>query len=463
MFESPSVWKRAISALFILTAAGTLIAANLLTAETDDTLAPTSDGESLSGSGADLAGKLSQTEGATPVDVGEGDTPAAIRPARMVELRTESSSRTFWTLTATLGSFLSETGIVVNKDDKILADGVAIPRDALDDTDLPSVVEVGRFWRVTIDDGPNRQVLRTAAATVRAALQEAGISLNATDGAVPDLDETLAGDTMITVKRSFPLSIHVDGMYIQTRTYHSEMAEVLAQAGITLLENDYTIPDASALLKPNDLVQVIRVTKEYVTEDESIPYQTLWQGTDDLPIDTQAIISQGVPGVRRRRIQIRFENGIEVERAIDSEWVASDPVNEVVGYGTRIELGVVDTPEGPREYWRVVRMRATSYTAASSGKAPDEPGYGRTASGGPAGYGVVAIDRSVVPFRSYVFVPGYGIGYAGDTGSGIRGRWIDLGYEEENFVSWSGYVDVYYLTPVPPVEDINFLLPGRLP
>jgi 3D (Asp-Asp-Asp) domain-containing protein len=108
-------------------------------------------------------------------------------------------------------------------------------------------------------------------------------------------------------------------------------------------------------------------------------------------------------------------------------------------------------------------MRVTSYTAASSGKEPGDPGYGLTASGHQAGTGIVAVDRAVVPFRSDVYVPGYGVGFVGDTGGGVRGRWIDLGYHEDDYVSWSGYVDVYYLTPVPAPEDINYLLPTALP
>jgi 3D (Asp-Asp-Asp) domain-containing protein len=108
-------------------------------------------------------------------------------------------------------------------------------------------------------------------------------------------------------------------------------------------------------------------------------------------------------------------------------------------------------------------MRVTAYTAASAGKAPEHPGYGITASGLPAGTGIVAIDRTIVPWRSYVYVPGYGVGFAGDTGGGVKGRWIDLGYDEGELRSWSGYVDVYYLTPVPPAEQINYLLPTWLP
>jgi 3D (Asp-Asp-Asp) domain-containing protein len=71
----------------------------------------------------------------------------------------------------------------------------------------------------------------------------------------------------------------------------------------------------------------------------------------------------------------------------------------------------------------------------------------------------VAIDPNVVPFRSQIYVPGYGVAYAGDTGGGVKGRFIDLGYDEGKIEHWSGYVDVYYLTPVPDSGQINYLIP----
>ena len=164
------------------------------------------------------------------------------------------------------------------------------------------------------------------------------------------------------------------------------------------------------------------------------------------------------PGILRRRFRIVYQDGVQIEEVFVEEWVEQEPVNQVIGYGTRINTATIDTPEGPREYWRVVRMRATAYTAASSGKAPDHPTYGITASGVPAGTGVVAVDPNVVPFRSEVFVPGYGIGFVGDTGGGVKGRWIDLGYDEDELVAWNGYADVYYLTPIP--AEINYLAAG---
>jgi 3D (Asp-Asp-Asp) domain-containing protein len=51
---------------------------------------------------------------------------------------------------------------------------------------------------------------------------------------------------------------------------------------------------------------------------------------------------------------------------------------------------------------------------------------GRTATGMPVGWGVVAVDPSVIPLGSRLYIPGYGKGVAADVGAGIRGRIIDL-------------------------------------
>ncbi len=51
---------------------------------------------------------------------------------------------------------------------------------------------------------------------------------------------------------------------------------------------------------------------------------------------------------------------------------------------------------------------------------------GRTASGLPVGHGIVAVDPSVIPLGTRMFVPGYGEAVAADTGSAVRGAVIDL-------------------------------------
>jgi 3D (Asp-Asp-Asp) domain-containing protein/peptidoglycan hydrolase CwlO-like protein len=51
---------------------------------------------------------------------------------------------------------------------------------------------------------------------------------------------------------------------------------------------------------------------------------------------------------------------------------------------------------------------------------------GRTATGAPVGWGVVAVDPSVIPLGTRMTIPGYGEGIAADTGSAVVGATIDL-------------------------------------
>jgi peptidoglycan DL-endopeptidase CwlO len=67
--------------------------------------------------------------------------------------------------------------------------------------------------------------------------------------------------------------------------------------------------------------------------------------------------------------------------------------------------------------------------AAGSKLTVSSTGYclrGTTATGIPVAWGVIAVDPSVIPLGTRMFVPGYGEGVAADTGSAVKGRMIDL-------------------------------------
>ena len=61
---------------------------------------------------------------------------------------------------------------------------------------------------------------------------------------------------------------------------------------------------------------------------------------------------------------------------------------------------------------------------------------GKTATGMPVGPGVVAVDPSVIPLGSKMYVPGYGNGVAADVGSGIQGATIDLWMQQAQCMAW---------------------------
>ena len=64
---------------------------------------------------------------------------------------------------------------------------------------------------------------------------------------------------------------------------------------------------------------------------------------------------------------------------------------------------------------RTLTVSATAYSL---------PGH--TATGLPVGWGVVAVDPSVIPLGTHMYIPGYGEGVAADTGSAVVGNTIDL-------------------------------------
>jgi 3D (Asp-Asp-Asp) domain-containing protein len=61
---------------------------------------------------------------------------------------------------------------------------------------------------------------------------------------------------------------------------------------------------------------------------------------------------------------------------------------------------------------------------------------GRTATGMPVGHGVVAVDPSVIPLGTRMYVPGYGNGVAADVGGGIKGDTIDLWMTPSQCAAW---------------------------
>jgi len=97
---------------------------------------------------------------------------------------------------------------------------------------------------------------------------------------------------------------------------------------------------------------------------------------------------------------------------------------------------------------KVEHVYATWYNASSSGRPNTDPHYGITATGVPVTKGIVAVDPNVIPLGTRLYIPGYGFAVAGDTGGGIVGDMIDLGYPDGVAPDGpTGWIDVYLLAP----------------
>ncbi len=348
---------------------------------------------------------------------------------------------------------LREAGVVIGPND-----GVHIePPAPTDPEGTTTRIIVRHAVPIVLEEGNVRTPFYTDAATVGEALLQSGITLYRADHIFPGPETPIQSGMHIRLERSIPVSVQVDGHVLRTRTHRHTVGEVLSELGITLSGLDYSDPPLDRSLGEGLEIRVVRVSESIIVEQSPIPFETVWQGDPEMELDHHGLLQEGKPGVLERRIRIRYEDGEVVSRQVEGESVVKAPVNRVMGYGTKIVIRTLQTEAGPMEYWRVIHALATSYSASTAGVSPDLPYYGRTATGLPMGDGIVAVDPNVIPLGTKVYVPGYGLGLAADTGGAIRGRRIDLGYDDEHLKLWYAWVDVYLLTPVP--AHINYLLP----
>jgi uncharacterized protein YabE (DUF348 family) len=337
----------------------------------------------------------------------------------------------------------------------------ATPRGAIA-TRRPARVKlvVHRALPVTLTDGRAEQSFRTTKLTVGEALLEQGVTVYLADKITPSLNTRLQAGTAIKIERATPIVLLVDGQTIKTRTHGQTVSEILTMENIALMGQDYSRPNPNYVVSPNDIIEVVRVQETLEIEAEYIPFETEWVADAEMELDQQEVRQQGVTGVIKSRTRVHYENGQVTWREFEDEWLDQAPTNRLIAYGTEVVVRSLETPDGPIQYWRRIPMLATAYTAATSGKALDHPRYGVTRSGLEAGYGIVAVDPKVVPFMSEVYVPGYGLGIAGDTGGSVLGKHIDLGFDENKpLPSIYEWRDVYLLTPVPSANRIRYVLP----
>ena len=373
--------------------------------------------------------------------------------ARQVSITVDGIVQPVQTVFTNPTDILRVAGITVSAKDRVLVDGTLTHTNDLLVWPVPVTnITIQRAISVQIVDGTQVTTVETTAPTVGEALFETGTTLYLADEVQPTLSTPVTASMVINIHRSQPISIVADGVTLETRTQGTTVANALVGAGVILGGLDYSIPAETSALQPGMSIRVIRVTEKVDVQQAVLPFETVYQADTAMELDQKVVLQEGQKGIQETNIRIRYENGVEVNRAEEDTVVARAPINRVIAYGTNIVLRTVDTPEGTKEYWRVLRMYTTSYHPAALG------GDDVTATGRKLTKGVVGINPKIIPYGTQLYVPNYGIGIAGDTGGPRKFKlWIDLGYDDSNWVSWSKYSDVYLLTPIP--ANIDYLLP----
>ncbi|MHB1006357.1 MAG: ubiquitin-like domain-containing protein [Chloroflexota bacterium] len=372
----------------------------------------------------------------------------AIKRAVPVVVHDAGLTTTIDTPADTVGDALRGAGINV-----YLADVVRPPVGSPVQADMHVYIERAKVITIVIDDpevAPTGSfVTRTRSATLREVLADEGIVVTGREVIRPSLDTATRHGLQLTIRRFHPVTIEVDGRVVNTKTKQGTVRAVLADEQISLGPMDKVSPPADAEPGDNTVIAITRVREADVEEEEAIPFESgLVRASAAVELD-QTKYQPGESGVLKRKVRVTYENGVPVNRTVLEEVVSKEPVPEVTYYGTKVVVRELETPDGTVKYWRKITVLATYYHNSTSGKPADHPQYGITRTGTRTAYGTVATDPRVIPLWSKMYVPGYGVGTALDTGGGVLGKHIDVYLPEDE--SWWGvrYPTIYLLTPVP--------------
>jgi len=283
-----------------------------------------------------------------------------------------------------------------------------------------------------------------SATTVGEALAQKGVVVGRGDYVFPDRASPLTAGTHIYIYHANDVSLVVDGQSAQTRTRKATVAGLLSEAGINLAPSDRVEPPPDTPLMEDTTVRVVRVREGIDTVEETVPKETVYRDDPNMDQGEFTVLQPGADGLIRRSYRVVYEDGQEAKRElVDESEMAPQP--EIVARGTR-PVKLVDTPAGPLRYRNSLKVYATWYNPASAGRSPDSPWYGIAATGVPVHRGIVAVDPSVIPLGSRMYVPGYGEAVAADTGWAVVGNIVDLGFADYEVPDWrSGWVEIYIL------------------
>lgn len=296
-----------------------------------------------------------------------------------------------------------------------------------------TITEINEF------DGINQSVVvKTRVGNVAELLSKEGVIVSDADKLnVPPETEIDDGNEII-VKRGKQVTIKtVDGETVANVT-SADAEDALEEAG-------YKTGAADEITKEGDVISVVAVDEKTEESIVTIDFETIYTDDDSLAKGETKVIQAGVNGEKLIKEQVVYRDGEEASRENVGEKITKEPVERIIARGTKAVSKNVTAPAAKgtsfssdtgrtingMKYRKKITMQATAYSTSPS----ENGGYAVTAKGNPLKHGIVAVDPSVIPLGSKVYVEStdgswvYGVASAEDTGGAIKGNKIDLCYE----------------------------------
>lgn len=246
-----------------------------------------------------------------------------------------------------------------------------------------------------------------------------------------DTDIVLGENKKVTIRRG-------DNEQYATSRTGERVSELLKREGVTV-----PAPELVRVELANDAVKIEIGTDftYYETVKEPSEYETVYTTDYTLPRGESKVTRAGRDGVCDVTYEVVYADGVFVSRQAVAQ-TNDTSVVEIVSTGTLVQKAregdtiesVVYNENGggylllksgdSLRFTHTMEVTCSAYTTG-------DPGVGTiTYTGTTVHPGVVAVDKSVIPLGSWMFITTksgdvtYGMGHAEDTG--VHGKWVDL-------------------------------------
>lgn len=358
-----------------------------------------------------------------------------------VEVTIDGESEIIRTHSNTISDLLSEANVTVQPHDELSHKLSAEVKDGMDVEYIPS-----KTISVTIDEQEKKY--HTTADTVGDFIEEEELSLKKQDEVSHQTDTMIEAGMDLQIDKAVKVVLDDAGEEEKVWTTASTVGDFLENQEVTLNELDELKPAKSESLTEDTNVSITRVEKVTDIIEEDVDYSVETRKDDSLPKGERKVVSDGEQGVVTKKYEVTLTNGEETDRELIKETVEKESKKKIIAIGTKVEKTVraasnssssqestssssessdeatTVSSSGDKSESKTLSMHATAYTANCSGCS------GITATGinlkENPDKKVIAVDPSVIPLGSRVWVEGYGYAVAGDTGGAINGNRIDL-------------------------------------
>lgn len=267
----------------------------------------------------------------------------------------------------------------------------------------------------------------TTTKTVKEFLAESEIAIKEQDQLSVPLEAKIKQGLIINLDTAFQVVVNDGGEERTVWSTSTTVADFLEQQGIKLNELDRVEPGLDQMIGENVPINIVRVEKVTDVVEEPLEFATVTQKDSNLESGKQQVVQEGKTGKVQKTYEVILENGQEVSKTLISENMMENATDKIVAVGTKEMTQLVSRgTETGKEFY----VSSTAYTASCNGCS------GKTATGidlhANPGAKIIAVDPSVIPLGTKVYVEGYGYAIAADTGTRIKGNKIDVFFASQS-------------------------------